>query len=138
MRGRKPEKIGGDGTADVLSPPDWMNADAAAEWQRVMPELAARRTLTPADLAALESYCLQIGQARQMQRVIDELNDPFVYSAEGVPRPHPAYRGQRDAITTARQLAAELGLTPAARARVGGESSKGGNDEDGWSGLVDG
>jgi P27 family predicted phage terminase small subunit len=137
-RGRKPERIGGDGTAEVLDPPEWLNDDAAAEWRRVAPELATRRTLTDADLWALETYCLQVAQARQMQRQIDALNDPFVYSEGGTPRPHPAFRAQRDAMTVARQFAGELGLTPAARVRVRGETPKGGNDEDGWSGLVDG
>lgn len=66
---------------------------------------------TEADLGTLEAYCVAIGLMRPAQREID---------AHGLTmdsRKHPAVATQCDALTQARQLAAELGLTPVSRSR---------------------
>jgi P27 family predicted phage terminase small subunit len=87
--------------------PSWLSKDAKAEWRRVMPTLCARRTLTPADLGTAENYCVAIGHAREIEREIqksDTLNGTL-------------FRLQDKTMQTARQLAAELGLTPTSRNR---------------------
>ena len=113
MRGRKPDAIvGASRTVDAVPrAPAWLARDAKAEWKRVAPILTERRTLTEADLGCLEAYCAAIGLMRAAQRQID---------AEGLTmgsRKHPAVAIQSDAMTQARQLAAELGLTPVSRSR---------------------
>lgn len=119
-KGRKPAlKAIEGGLARVPSPPDWLPVHAAAEWRRVMPHLTERRVLTDADMGTVESYCLAMGQIRQCQAELAAAPSPWIESAEGAPRPHPAFRVMHTAQTQARQLANELGLTPVARQRLG-------------------
>jgi P27 family predicted phage terminase small subunit len=116
MRGRKPELAADrNALASVISAPGWLSKHAKAEWQRVMPDLTKRRILTSADLGGLESYCIAIGQVRETERLISK-EGHVVETARG-PRAHPAVRIQSDAMTRARLLAAELGLTPVSRSR---------------------
>ncbi|MBB05605.1 MAG: phage terminase small subunit P27 family [Pseudooceanicola sp.] len=115
MRGIKPEmRIDPEAITDLRSP-DWMAPDAAAEWGRVMPILAKRRILSVADLGSLENYCLAIGTVREMDRHL-QLHGHIV-NYDGALKRNPAVGIQSDAMTRARLLAAELGLTPVSRSR---------------------
>ena len=99
MRGRKPELAINSGAVDAISPPPaWLSKHARAEWRRVMPELIKRRILTPADFGSLESYCVATGRVRDIEKLLRVGIDPKLF------------RMQDQAIKTARQLAAELGL----------------------------
>jgi len=117
VRGRKPNTLRSDPDpiADNLPAPRWLSKDAKAEWSRVMPILTARRILTDADLASFENYCVAIGQVREMERLIKQVG--HVVETPRGPRAHPAVKIQSDAMTRARLLAAELGLTPVSRSR---------------------
>lgn len=127
MRGRKPELAGDPGAVDAITPPPaWLSKHAKAEWRRVMPELIKRRILTLADFGSLESYCIASGQVRDMERLISK--EGHVVQTERGPRAHPAVRIQSDAMTRARLLAAELGLTPVSRSRPSIRDD-GGDDE---------
>lgn len=116
MRGVKPP-LRTDKAALVSSPkaPAWLTKQAKAEWQRIMPLLIERKILTEADMGSVENYCVATGQIREMQELIGR-EGSVVDSARG-PRAHPAVRIQSDAMTRARLLAAELGLTPVSRSR---------------------
>lgn len=80
-----------------------------------MPILVERRTLTDADLASFENYCVAVGQVREMQRLVKR--EGHVMQTDRGPRAHPAVRIQSDAMTRSRLLASELGLTPVSRSR---------------------
>ena len=116
-RGRKPNTIitGSAPLGANLKPPSWFSKDARAEWLRVMPILAARNTITEADLPTLENYCTAIGTVREAQREINK-HGLIVDSAKGAKR-NPAFGIQNAAMTTARLCASELGLTPVSRSR---------------------
>ena len=126
-RGRKPNAIiTGSAPLDAkLKPPTWFSKDARAEWLRVMPILAARDTITEADLPTLENYCTAIGAVREAQREINK-HGLIVDSAKGAKR-NPAFGIQNAAMTTARLCASELGLTPVSRSRP---SIRDGSDHD--------
>lgn len=130
MKGAKPTmKPEPNPLRETPPPPEWMANDAAAEWERVTPVLMARKILTEADLGSLENYCVAIGQVRQCQRRLAGQDEPFFTGENGAPRPDPALRVMHTAMTIARQLAAELGLTPVSRSRpalVDGDDDKGG------------
>lgn len=96
-----------------------------------MPVLAERRILTDADLGSLENYCTAAGQVREMQKII-AAEGSVVQTERGL-RAHPAVRIQSDAMTRARLLAAELGLTPVSRHR--GTMRTDQNDDDSASDL---
>ena len=110
MKGTKPAlQVGGGDLTDMLPPPRWLAAEAKAEWKRVMPVLTERKILTDADLGGLENYCVCIGRARQMEKAIQKEADPEMMLK--------FVRVQDKAMASARQLAAELGLTPVSRSR---------------------
>lgn len=117
------------GVKPVLSPdrepltkappaPKWLSEDARAEWKRIMPRLIADRIVTRADLTGIENYCVAVGHVRAIERT---------FATTGT-LDKTLFGMQNRAMQTARQLAAEYGLTPTSRARVG--SGAPGDDDD--------
>lgn len=115
MKGTKPTLRQDAAPLDILSAPGWLSSWAADEWDRVMPILAERRILTEADLGSLENYCLAIGQVREMETHLQ--CHGHLIEVDGLWKRNPAVGIQSDAMTRARLLAAELGLTPVSRSR---------------------
>lgn len=106
MKGTKPKLvIDNDAVTGAPAAPGWLSTHAKAEWRRVMPGLVKRRILTKADLGSLENYCIAMGRVRQLEAELQVEFDPALF------------RAQDKAMTTARQLASELGLTPVSRSR---------------------
>ncbi|MDA9453062.1 hypothetical protein XI00_01950 [Bradyrhizobium sp. CCBAU 21359] len=106
MKGRKPQIAADAKALDAATrAPTWLSKHAKAEFRRVAPELAKRRILTVADLGCLEAYCIAIGRIREIELLLRPGIDPKLV------------RMQDKAMVTARQLAAELGLTPVSRSR---------------------
>lgn len=127
MRGRKPSTIvsGSSAVTDVPRPPSYMSKDAKTEWRKIAPILITeRKTLTEADLATLENYCLATGTMRQAQRI---LNIEGLVTAAG--KRHPAFGIMNAAQTTQRLCAAELGLTPVSRSRPAVRNDDGDDEE---------
>ncbi len=118
-RGVKPA-LSPDHAALTKAPPvpKHLSSHAKAEWRRIMPQLIARRVVTKGDLAGVENYCSAVGAART---IADTMSTGCL--------PDLKLGGlQIRYMTIARQLAAEYGLTPTSRARIGaGEPS---NDDD--------
>lgn len=110
MKGRKPVIQPTEGMVMTAIPcPEWLAKDARAEWSRVFPILTERRILTDADLGGLENYCIAIGRVRQMEAKIQTEQDPEMLLK--------FIRVQDKAMATARQIGAELGVTPVSRSR---------------------
>ena len=117
MRGRKPDLRAIDGgLSDVPPPPTWLPSPARQEWLRVLPDLVKRHVLAEADLATVENYCLAIGIVRQCQERIAA--DGMLVETNTGPKRHPAAQTLFNAMTEARRLAAEIGLTPASRSKT--------------------
>lgn len=110
MRGTKPSTVRQDATALARVPaaPSWLSKFAKSEWRRIMPLLVERRILTAADMGSVENYCVAIGRVREIEKQ---------FSLAGGAIDPVFCRMQDKAIQTARQLAAELGLTPVSRSR---------------------
>lgn len=98
--------------------PKWFGPFAKLEWRRIMPPLVERRILTEADMGSVENYCLAIGRIRLIEQEI-------AAAGEIDPKKH---RMQLQAMQVARQLAAELGLTPVSRSRPAVRNDDEGND----------
>jgi len=109
MRGRKPTAIsvGSSPVTDIPRPPAWLTKEAKAEWRRIMPDLVERRTLTTPDMGMVEAYCVSIGRIREIEREIQASGSIDL----------KLFRAQDAATKTARQIAAEIGLTPVSRSR---------------------
>lgn len=88
--------------------PKWMSEEARAEWKRIMPRLVADRIITRADLTGIENYCVAVGRVREIETAM-----------RVQPLDKVLFGMQNRAMQTARQLAAEYGLSPVSRARVG-------------------
>lgn len=144
MKGAKPHiRLERDVMTDTPAP-SWFTLAAREEWERVTPLLVERKILTKADLGILESYCMAIGQSRDMERALQrdgviikifamDKQGAVVLDDNGKPvlakmQKNPAVRVQKDAMNTARLLGAELGVSPVSRSRptVGGD-----DDQDG-------
>lgn len=119
-KGRKPESLPKhlDALTEAPPPPDWLPDAGKAEWRRIMPTLIRRRTLTVADMAAVEDYCTMVGLSRQAQEQVAE-EGATIKAGNGRLMRHPALQTIKDCTVEARRLAGELGLTPAARERLG-------------------
>jgi P27 family predicted phage terminase small subunit len=119
LRGVKPALTHDrDPLTKAPSPPKFLSDHARAEWRRVMPRLVADRIITRADLGGVENYCIAIGRVREIEALI---------RAAGTIDP-ALFRAQDKAMQTARQLAAEYGLSPVSRKRV----DNGPADDDGF------
>lgn len=119
LRGIKPAPAA-DAAALTKAPPApaWLSSHAKAEWRRIMPQLIARNVITRADLAGIENYCVAAGAVRQIAELLAM-----------TPIPDLKLAGLQIRYTqTARQLAAEYGLTPTSRARIGTSADGGGAD----------
>lgn len=109
MKGAKPQLRQEAAAIGRINAPRWLSEQARREWNRVMPVLAERRILTDADLGGLENYCVCIGRVRETEAAIQSEPDPEMALK--------LIRVQDKAMASARQLAAELGLTPVSRSR---------------------
>lgn len=110
MKGTKPAlRQDADALTGTLPAPVWLAEEARKEWDRVIPDLIERRILTDADLGGLENYCICIGRVRDMEAAIQAESEPEMMLK--------LIRVQDKAMASARQLAAELGLTPVSRSR---------------------
>lgn len=109
MKGTKPQLRQAENPLHTVEAPDWLAEEARKEWDRVMPVLVGRKILTDADLGGLENYCICIGRVRDTEALIQSESDPEVMLKLA--------RLQDKAMASARQLAAELGLTPVSRSR---------------------
>lgn len=114
-QGRKPT-LKSDAQALKRAPQPLKHLDKYAkdEWRRVMPFLIERQIVTKADMSGVETYCAMVGIIRTVEQNRSE-NDGVINV--------PMFGVMNRAATTARQLAAEFGLTPVSRAKLGGIAS---------------
>lgn len=99
---------------DVVAP-EHLGPDALAVWVATMGQIAAMRLVTPADTEALASYCEAVVQRRRAWAVL-QASAPLIRGQRGNLVRNPAMQVWRDAATVQAKMAAEFGLTPAARA----------------------
>lgn len=97
--------------------PDWLDDEAAAEWQRVVPELDAERLLAVVDRAILANYCtawsVLVRAAADVAKV-----DGFTTMGSKGPIKAPAFVAWRDASTLLSTLSSKVFATPVDRLRV--------------------
>ncbi|MGW6872902.1 phage terminase small subunit P27 family [Streptomyces xanthophaeus] len=98
--------------------PEWLPAEARAEWERVVPELARLDLLKPVDRGALTAYCLTWDRLVQAQMEMASDGSVLATNSQGRVR-HPAVAVIEAASKELRAWAGEFGLTPSAESRVG-------------------
>jgi P27 family predicted phage terminase small subunit len=107
--------------------PTSLSAEAAAEWNRIVPILIDQRVLTRVDLACLANYCTLHGLAEQyrqdmagkgFERTFLKYHVDPSGSEHTEPKEHPVVRALRQTMQQMRGYLTELGFTPAARGKV--------------------
>jgi phage terminase small subunit len=96
--------------AEAVCPRD-LEGRAAAEWNRLAPELVAKGVLTIGDQAVFKTYCLLTAEVEEWTRRVARcaLRDPM----------RMIWEGHLNKLRTQhRQHAAEIGLTPSRRSGV--------------------
>ena len=114
--------------------PDWLSAEAKAEWKRLAPELERLGLLTVLDRAAFSCYCQSFAHWVQAQRVLREQGTMYV-TGSGRVRERPEVAIAESSLKLMRAFAVEFGLTPNSRSRFSlPEPMK---DDDDIEGLLD-
>lgn len=129
MRGRKPKPlIGAEPAPPRIAPPPELTEDAAKEWRRVEGLLRERGALTELDRGVLASYCMAYGRWAQAERAIAEIarrlpatGGLMMQTKAGNFIQNPLVGIANKALSDMARYAAELGMTPSARARTSGE-----------------
>ncbi len=134
MVGRKPNldkhperHVCGDGT--VPDCPDWLNADAKTEWERVVPGLAAKFLITTVDMANLAVYCKAYASWKKAEMTLDEEGQTFVDNSGNI-KIHPLAKLAVQYLGELRRIAGEFGFSPAARSRIDVPKQPGKDDKD--------
>jgi P27 family predicted phage terminase small subunit len=127
-RGRKAEVRPLDGAlAKAPSAPAWLPKHGKTEWCRVLPQLVADRKIAAHELGTVESYCVAVARMREAEEAIQLHGTTF--ESDSGPKRRPETTILKESIEAARRLAAELGLTPASRAKNSG-GAPGSDDDD--------
>ena len=103
--------------------PTWLNAEAKAEWRRVVPRLTEMKVIARIDRACLATYCLAWSRLKRAEKALDR--DGITYVRDGMIKKHPAASIAHEAAAELKGYAAEFGLTASSRSRV----EAGRNDE---------
>lgn len=111
QRGLKPKlRADQEPLTKVPRPPAHLDHYGVAEWKKIMPTLVARKIICAADLSLVATYCQMIGIVAQIQHERNQAGGIIDVKLFGV---------MNRAAQTARQIAANLGLDPVSRARMG-------------------
>ncbi len=103
----------------IPSCPDWLNSDARAEWDRIVPELAAMNLLTRVDRAALACYCQAWSTFKLAQGELDKYGLTMMTGGEnGFEMQRPEVAIANKAMQQIKAFAAEFGFTPSARTSI--------------------
>lgn len=102
--------------AHLTAPPASLPADLAAEWQRIVADLQARRLWQDSMASLVTAYVLAQATVLRLELQI-ATEGASVVGAGGALKPHPATGLLRSSRDTIARLGGELGLTPTSRAR---------------------
>lgn len=100
----------------VPEPPTQLTSEARAEWFRVCADLAAMRTLTKSDRAAIAIFCQAWADWLEAREWI-AIQGAVIERGEGTCK-NPWVSVANEAHEQLRRLACEFGLTPSSRSRV--------------------
>jgi P27 family predicted phage terminase small subunit len=110
--------------ADMPSPPEYLDAEARAEWGRVAPGLHACGVLTAVDRAALAAYCQAWSRVVKLEGIVQKTGevmpeiDPETKRPTGRFFPSPYMAALNKTLRTMHQFASEFGMTPSSRTRL--------------------
>jgi P27 family predicted phage terminase small subunit len=153
MRGRKPEpsalkvlrglpgkrKLSVDEPRPAplvdLTPPDWLDGEAKAEWDRLAPMLGRLGVLTETDTGALTAYCEAWATWKGATQQIRKWGMVLKGKDGELPKVSPYVKIAHNALQQMRGLLVEFGMTPSSRARVHASTPAADTPASKWAGL---
>ncbi len=111
--------------------PEWLPDFAKELWRRVVAETQGQRVITAVDAEILAAYCAAYARLRAAEREI-AVDGITIRTDNGGIAKHPAVTVANEAASQLRSLGSELGLSPAARARLHAPKDAGKDDFDDW------
>lgn len=114
----------------VPDAPEWLDEEARAEWERIVPHLAKLRILAEIDRGTLADYCTAHSLA--VASTVEYQREGLMVDTPHGPRKHPLIKVAQEARAQARVLAQEFGLSPSSRTRISAppKPAEGDNTED--------
>lgn len=134
MRGRKPKPTalklvtGNPGKRPInrLEPkpdasvmpscPEWLDADAKAEWLKTGPILFRLGILTEADVTAFAAYCRSFGMWKEADANIRKIG--MIVATNKGPVINPWYHVATQSLKEVKAFGVEFGITPSSRSRL--------------------
>lgn len=107
--------------------PEWLDDDASAEWDRVVPQLTTLGILTELDRAVLVAYVTAWSDLCELRRQIRETGWTIPTGDGESQKRNPLASSLREAYERLRSAGSELGLTPSARIRLAQPGKSGQN-----------
>ena len=95
--------------------PEFLSAEARAEWGRLAPELERIGLLTVADRAVFSGYCQAYADYRKLTKQLNEMASWVWESDKGYRQVIPEVGLRKEASVRLLQAAARLGLDPSSR-----------------------
>jgi P27 family predicted phage terminase small subunit len=122
---REPAPI--PGTPD---PPEWLDAEAKAEWARVVLDLQAMGLLSRADRPAIAAYCTVWSRWVEAEAMVKKFGSIVKSPEKGFPMKSPYLSIADQAMEAMRKYLVEFGLTPSSRGRIKVPDSEAGDEFD--------
>ncbi|MGK9299605.1 phage terminase small subunit P27 family [Melissococcus plutonius] len=97
-------------------PPDYLGGTARYMWRRLVPLIKENPIVSELDKTMVESFCVNYQTMRLAYESIKE--DGAIYTTESGMKKNPAVQVLDLASKNLRSIGAELGLTPASRAKL--------------------
>lgn len=109
---------------DYPEPPEYLDEIGVREWDIIVPGLQAANVLSRIDLSLVAMYCNEIATYVDCQRKMREQNSRVMVIKDDngkikYAQQVPFQKIANEALEKALKLAAEFGLTPSARTRIG-------------------
>jgi P27 family predicted phage terminase small subunit len=115
--GKRPIRAKATAPRGAVTCPEWLTAEARAEWRRLAPALTRAGLLTPLDRSAFATYCQSFARWKECQRVLEE-SGPLYLSATGRLLERPEVGMAQRLAKEVREIGTDFGLSPASRGRL--------------------
>lgn len=99
-------------------PPEWLNGEALAEWNRIVPQLHEAGIMALSYRSAIASYCEAWARFVDAIEQIPKTGGEIVKSPSGFPIQNPYAAVRNKAQAQMLKVAAEFGMTASSKTRI--------------------
>lgn len=117
-RDHRPERVPARAPSKLPACPSWLRGRARREFVRLRRELTQAGLIARLDRDVLAAYCQALARAVELEAQLGD-EAPVYQTSRGTRRPRPEVTLAHRYWALVHKLGADLGLSPAARARLG-------------------